>query len=346
MILFDDPQGKEEVFSQRNRDKDKEQFDTEIAFLGGPMASLDLIMIGTIVHYDCLIEYASTRQGWKTLAVDAIQDEEKRVTYWPEVYAYHTDDLTPWEIENWERRGTKGYFIRDCMFGTVFKDNEPYIISKHDQNPSAFNQEFRHLPMKLESMPLRSALWKYFDLSEEFVFGNEQNKTQGMKYRIATLDLSKGKKKSDWQALACVGWLNNNYYLLDGSLTKVDLVSEDNNNTLIGVIIEKLKMYKIQLLAIEDNGGLFLFVPRMLEAVKNAGLSCRVVGFTSKTNKIDRITNELGVVIQQGLFHVRRDYKKVYPEFMKQFDTLPMGANDDAPDVTNMAVQGIQNMRG
>ena len=56
-------------------------------------------------------------------------------------------------------------------------------------------------------MPLRSELWKGFIFADEVVLK--------MEYRIGALDLSMGKNRGDYQAIAVVGELQNNYWLIE-----------------------------------------------------------------------------------------------------------------------------------
>ena len=71
-IIYDDPQGNKEKESINLQEKDNENFDTEIRNLGGPGQSLDIILIGTMISFGCLIEYVANKPGWEKIEVDAV----------------------------------------------------------------------------------------------------------------------------------------------------------------------------------------------------------------------------------------------------------------------------------
>lgn len=350
VIIYDDPQGKPERESQALRDKDKSNFDMEIRYLGGPRSTLDIILIGNMIHFDCLIEYVSKKPGWQVIEIDAVRSEDRKQTYWDAVYCYETTMLTKWEVDNWNKHGQdilvkddKGIDhncmeIRQPFYGTIFRGDEPYIIGLHDENPGSFDQEYRHRPLEAESMPLRKDLWKYYPWTQEIV--------GKFPYRIGALDLSMGKKGSDFQAIVILGATKENYYLIDASLTRINVAgNEKNEGTLVGLILSFIEAYGLRTFIVEDNGAQALFINSLKREIIENGLICAIRPFRSIGNKEERISGFLGLIVQRGSFYVRDDYQKVYGEFLRQFEQFPKGAHDDAPDVTNMAIMGLQRLK-
>ena len=110
-----------------------------------------------------------------------------------------------------------------------------------------------------------------------------------------------------------------------------------------------IRLYRLDAFGVESNGSQGLFMTALQRGLKSentdAPISCKLVYRESRGDKIQRIKSNLAIVLQSGNFLIRRDYEKVYPQFMDQFEYFPKGAHDDAPDVTNMAIMAIQKMR-
>jgi len=349
MVIYDDPQGKKEKESPSLRKKDAENLDTEIRYLAGPGESLDIILVGTMIAYDCLIDHASRKPGWDMVEVDGVKSEEEKQTYWDAVYCYSIDQLEPWELKNWELRGVdkviiddgKQYntkYIRTPFYGTIYKEGEPHIVGMYDESPSAFNQEIRHMPIQLGQMPLRKELWQYYDYHNDLI--------PKMDIRVGALDLAMGSVRGDYQGIAILGAKKQDIFLMDASLTKFDMTaSTENEVSLCRLCTLFIQMYDLNVFIIETNGTQGLFLNSLKAYMKNAGIRCKLVGRPSKGNKIERITGTLGMLIQDGRFLIRRDWQKQYPEFMRQFEFFPKLDHDDAPDVTNMGCMAIVTRR-
>lgn len=346
-IIYDDPQGKHESESQALRDKDKATFDTEIRYLGGPQASLDIILIGTMIHFDCLIEYVSQKPGWEKIEVSAVESAEQKKTFWDAVYCYDTSQLQQWEIDNWGMRGqdkpvvlesgeiVNCKSIRQPFYGTIYKEGKPWIVGLHDENPESFNQEMLHLPIQLEGMPLRRELWRYYPFTVELI--------RKLPLRLGALDPSMGK--GDYQAISVVGKDAKNYYLLDGSLTRFDLSrGSQNENSLIERVILMIQAYDLKTFMVEDNGAQGLFINSLNSELSRRGIFCALRPHRSTGKKEERITGILGLITQRGSMYIREDWEQVYPVFMRQWEQFPKGSHDDAPDATTMALIGLQKM--
>lgn len=339
VIIYDDPQGKKEAESASRRQKDKDNFDTEINYLGGVGQSLDIFLIGTMISFDCLIEYVGRKPGWNYHEYDGVMDESNKQTYWPIRYCYDVHCLTPLEIENYHRRGTVGFEnIRIPFYGILYDEQDnPKIVGMYDENPDGFNQEIRGIVMEKGSMPLRKELWQYYPFTMEFV--------KKLPFRIGALDLSMGKSNGDYQAISVLGADKSNYYLLDASLTRIDLLRGDNDESLAKLCLAFIKQYNLHTFIIEDNGAQGLFINTLNRLITTNHINCRIRGYRSKENKIERISNNLGLIMQRGSLYLRQDWQRVYPDFMRQFEHFPKGEHDDAPDVTDIALLGIQKVR-
>jgi predicted phage terminase large subunit-like protein len=339
LIIIDDPEKDSDLDSPTTRGKNKRYFDSVVRFLGGPNQSLDILAIDTLKHFDSLIQYIFEKPGWDAKKYSAVVDNEKKQVLWPEVYCYDVDCLDKDAKKNWNRRGQDEHKITEPFYGRYFnKADKVEIIGIAEGQSESFAQEFLSQPVQLSAMPLRSELWKGFIYTDEVV--------GKMEYRLGALDLSMGKNMGDYQAIAAVGELQKNYYLLDAALSKIDLVkSTKNEESLAGLCVSFIKRYRLSLFVIEDNGSQGLFINSIARLIDAENIPCRLRTITSKHDKIERISTVLGLIMQRGSFYIRQDWREVYPQFMRQFEHFPKGDHDDAPDVTNMAIMGIQKMR-
>lgn len=353
LVIIDDPEKDVEVESSRAREQSQRKFESVIKYLGDASKPMDVIMIDTVKHPDALIKYASTKQGWDSKSYSAVETDENgvRSAMWKSVYCLDVANMIPWEIRNWDKKGSKGYErIRQPFYGKYFEnetDSEPLFVGLGEGTPteqSMFRQEMLNEPYLAEQMPLRKEFWTYFDYTDETVIE--------CGYRIMGIDLSAGKtKKSDFQAISVIGKLGKDYLLLDGLLRKLNLVSQKTadlaQNTLAGVICDAIVKYRVNAVYIEDNGmqGLFMAaIAKMVKKYRAAGkidFPCQIIPKTSKGNKETRILYNLGMLLQDGRFKLRSDYQRVYYDFVKQFDIFTLSGkaeNDDAPDSCNIAV--------
>ena len=341
LVILDDMQKDSDVESPTKREKDKKWFDTVIKYLGGIGQSYDIVAIDTLKHYDALIYNIYNKQGWERYKWSAVISEREGKVLWDSVYVYHVDDLTDNEKENWAKRVEMG--TKTPLYGKWYakaEDSEPTIVGLGEggnEEVTSFNQEFLSIVASDDEMPLRKSLWQFFDYSESTI--------DQVPIRIGALDLAMGRSKTgDYQAIAVVGNLGSDYFLLDASLTRFDLVKDqDIEKSLAGLCVLFIKNYRLKYFVVEDNGtqGLFLNTLRKLD--KQEDVSCKIVGRQSKTNKEERIKGNLGLIMQRGSFYIRRDFQNCYGDFMRQFDHFPKGAHDDAPDVSNMAIMAIQS---
>jgi hypothetical protein len=262
------------------------------------------------------------------------------------------DDLTEKERKNWKNRGKKGTKIRQPFYGIYFDENDtkvPRIIGLAEgsvQSQKMFRQEMLNEPHQIDLMPLRKELWKFYDYSPQIL--------RSFQKRIMGVDLSGGgTKKSDWQALAVFGRFRDQsdatikYCLLDGSLTRLNLVSAKtataNQDSLARRIGEFCLRYHVDILFIETNGMQGLFLNALTAVLKNMGVKTWIVTRVSTGKKESRIVSTFGIIVQGGKFLVRSDWlhQDGYREFCYQIDSWTSdgsSVHDDAPDSCNIAI--------
>jgi predicted phage terminase large subunit-like protein len=349
MILIDDPEKDSDVESATSREKIKKYFNSTVSFLKGAGRSCDIILVDTLKHYDSLIFHISQKPDWNSKRYSAVVSEENKTVLWPDVFCYDVSQLSIWEIENYEKRGTTGYeLIREPFYG-VLKNNDgtPKITGlAHDpEKAESFTQEYLSMPGTQEEHSMRRSLWKYFDVNKSGLGEFLSSKT----VTVGALDISVSKTNtSDYQGISIVSFdrYTQRYYLLDGFLKRTNLISEQGQESLSGLIVDLIRKYKLDYFYIEANNSQILFKTTLQKQLQKQGVICQIIGIHSKENKVERIRNVFGLICQAGLFYVRSDLEND-PEgqkFMRQIEYFPKADHDDAPDTVNMAIDQIKKV--
>lgn len=344
MIIVDDPEKDSELQSPAMRDKTKRIFSNAIRYLSGTYAC-DIILIDTLRHFDSLVWTTYNTPGWQGYRYSAVKSHDDKKVLWDSRYVYSVNELDEYSIRNHQHYGQPGFEdVKQPFYGTYTPvgETEPSIVGLYDESPASFDQEYLSQPASIESMPLRRELWQYYTYNELML--------DEFSYRVAALDLSMGvSNTSDFQAIAVTGYNRSNlsHYLLDASLTKIDLANKDNTeNNLARLCVLFIKLYKLHCFYVETNASQGLFKNSIAEIMRQEGITyCRLVGKPSKGDKDQRIALNLGVEMQSGRVFIRDDWAKVYNDFMKQVEYFP-NTKKDAPDAFNMAIMQIRRMAG
>jgi len=348
VVLLDDMQKDEDVERATVRDRHKYWFDNVIMNLAGHTQACDIIIVDTVKHYDALIMHVGHKTEFKTLEYPAIMDDKP---LWDSKFVMHVDQMTKFEKDNWNKRNTKGFeTIRTPYYGQLISDDESKtIIGKAEgENSLSFTQEYLLKPLQQDAMPLRSELWNYFKFDEElkeiYYKGNVIPLSQTKV--ILGLDPSTGVRGSDYQAICVIAKHNLNYYLLQGYLKRLNLVDGGRGQDSLSFLLSKL-CFKFNAIGIvvENNGMQGLFLQSLNSMFKKHNVNSKILTKRNKTNKIERITGGLGIIMQSGKFIIRDDWQHVYRDFMYQFDYFPSYSHDDAPDVCNTVIDVIKKLR-
>lgn len=332
------------VASSNERENNKIWFDGVIKYIGNADQPVSIIAIDTNKHPDSLINYVAKKPEFNTKQYSAVVSDENQEVLWSDVYCYHVDQLSDWEKQNYHRRKEQGFEkIRIPFYGSWYKserDNEPTITGLAEGSSverQMFLQEMLNQSVVKDQMPLRKELWHYYDFSPELL--------KTMRYRFGALDLSEGSgNKNDYQAIAAVGYAKRKFYLLDGSLTRIDLSRQSNeDDSLAKLVVQFMARYKLHVFILESNANQGLFARAIRNQMKEKKVFCRLILRKSAGNKFDRISQCFGVVMGDGNFLIRRDWHKIHREVGMQIDEFSkLATYDDAPDATDMAVRALQ----
>lgn len=337
LIVLDDIENDENVNTPEQRKKLKNWFDKAVSKAGDTYT--DIMYIGTILHYDSLLNNVLQNPRYKTRKYRAVISEAVNSKLWDEWESIYTNLFN----ENHEEDARTFYEAHeeDMLLGTevLWEEKLSYydlMEIKVSEGTASFNSELQNDPIDPESATFNPEWFDYYEpelmdfSSPEFVF-------------VAANDPSLGKnKKSDTSSIInlALSTKTGYMYVVDASVErrKPDVIIDD-----VFEMNRRLKRdYKKGFYKFGVEVVQFQYFFKEVMAAKSAeeGEYIPIEEIQSTVNKILRIES-LQPVIKNKYLKFNREHKTL----LKQLQEFPMGKNDDAPDGLQMAVQLAQTVK-
>ena len=337
LIVLDDIENDENVNTPEQRRKLKNWFDKAVSKAGDTYT--DIMYIGTILHYDSLLNNVLQNPRYKTKKYRAVISEATNTKLWDEWEGIYTNLFN----ENHEEDARTFYEAHEeeMLLGVevLWEEKLSYydlMEIKVSEGTASFNSELQNDPIDPESATFNPEWFDYYEpelvdfSSPEFVF-------------VAANDPSLGKnKKSDTSSIInlALSTKTGYMYVADASVEKrkpdviIDDVFEMNRRLKRDY---KKGFYKFGVEVVQ-----FQYFFKEVMAAKSAeeGEYIPIEEIQSTVNKVLRIES-LQPVIKNKYLKFNREHKTL----LKQLQEFPMGKNDDAPDGLQMAVQLAQTVK-
>lgn len=337
LIVLDDIENDENVNTPEQRRKLKNWFDKAVSKAGDTYT--DIMYIGTILHYDSLLNNVLQNPRYKTKKYRAVISEAANTKLWDEWESIYTNLFN----ENHEEDAKTFYEAheKEMLLGAevLWEEKLSYydlMEIKVSEGVASFNSELQNDPIDPESATFNPEWFDYYEpelmdfSSPEFVF-------------VAANDPSLGKnKKSDTSSIInlALSTKTGYMYVADASVEKrkpdviIDDVFEMNRRLKRDY---KKGFYKFGVEVVQ-----FQYFFKEVMAAKSAeeGEYIPIEEIQSTVNKVLRIES-LQPVIKNKYLKFNREHKTL----LKQLQEFPMGKNDDAPDGLQMAVQLAQSIK-
>ena len=324
LIVLDDIENDENVNTPEQRRKLKNWFDKAVSEAGDTYT--DIMYIGTILHYDSLLNNVLQNPRYKTKKYRAVISEAVNTKLWDEWESIYTNLFN----ENHEEDARTFYEAHEeeMLLGAevLWEEKLSYydlMEIKVSEGTASFNSELQNDPIDPESATFNSEWFDYYEpelmdfSSPEFVF-------------VGANDPSLGKnKKSDTSSIInlALSTKTGYMYVVDASVEKrkPDVIIED-----VFEMNRRLKrdckkgFYKFGVEVVQ-----FQYFFKEVMATKSAeeGEYIPIEEIQSTVNKVLRIES-LQPVIKNKYLKFNREHKTL----LKQLQEFPMGKNDDAPD--------------
>ena len=338
LIVLDDIENDENVNTPEQRRKLKNWFEKAVSKAGDTYT--DIMYIGTILHYDSLLNNVLQNPRYKAKKYRAVISEAVNTKLWDEWESIYTNLFD----EDHEAHARKFYeeHEADMLLGTevLWEEKLSYydlMEVKISEGEASFNSELQNDPIDPDNATFNPEWFDYYEpelmdfTSPEFIF-------------VGANDPSLGKnKKSDTSSIInlAVSLKSGYMYVVDASVEKrkPDVIIED-----VFEMNRRLKRdYKKGFFKFGVETVQFQYYFKEVMAKKSAeeGEYLPIEEIQSSVNKVLRIES-LQPLIKNKYIKFNREHKAL----LKQLQEFPMGKNDDAPDGLQMAVQTAQNVKG
>lgn len=337
LIVLDDIENDENVNTPEQRRKLKSWFEKAVSKAGDTYT--DIMYIGTVLHYDSLLNNVLHNPRYhakKYRAVISWATNQKLWDIWESIYINlfnenHEVDAQAFFEEHRE----------EMLEGTevLWEDKLSYydlIEMKVTEGEASFNSELQNDPVDPDNATFNEEWNDYYEpelmdwKSPEFIF-------------IGSNDPSLGKnKKSDTSAIINLALsIKTGYmYVVDASIEKrkPDVIIED-----IFQMSQRLKrdyakgFYKF---GVETVQFQYYFKEVMAHRSVEEGEYLPIEEIQSSANKKLRIESLQPIIKNKYL-----KFSKEHKALLKQLREFPMGRNDDGPDALQMAVQLAQSVK-
>ena len=343
LIVGDDLEELESVFSSDQRKKTQDWFERTLLKAGA--ARTNVVVVGTILHYDSLLarlvqpsSYAGQgeRGGWDCHLYRAVERHSDHPELWDEWEAIR-NGLKPYQEESGAQAAES--FFKDNMEamlkGTkvLWPESEDYLrlmTIRADEGRASFQSEKQNDPLDSEECMFREENFRYWD--DEYTDVDELINAVGSngKFFVAC-DPSMGKRpgRGDYTAIVTIlkDAKTNIMYVIDADLKRC------KPDQMIESVVQLVQMYRIAKFGFESNQFQEVLADQVERRVREAGKLMRIERLKTTTNKQSRIEG-LEPLIRQGRLRFCRRHQMLLDQ-LRQF---PLGAHDDGPDALEMAV--------
>ncbi len=337
LIVLDDIENDENVNTPEQRRKLKSWFEKAVSKAGDTYT--DIMYIGTVLHYDSLLNNVLQNPRYHAKKYRAVISWAVNQGLWDEWESIYTNLFN----ENHEDDARAFYEAnQEAMLEGVevlWEDKLPYydlIEIKVTEGEASFNSELQNDPIDPDNATFNTEWFDYYEpelmdwKSPEYIF-------------IGTNDPSLGKnKRSDTSSITNLALsIKTGYmYVADSSIEKrkPDIIIQD-----VFEMSKRLKrdygkgFYKF---GVETVQFQYYFKEVMAQKLAEEGEYIPIEEIQSTVNKVLRIES-LQPVIKNKYLKFNREHKTL----LKQLEEFPMGKNDDGPDGLQMAVQLAQSIK-
>ena len=321
LFILDDLESKSNTNTPELRAKNKDWFREEM------LPALDVngmaIYMGTIVHYDSLLNYViKDRRDFQNRLFPAVLEWSEREDLWDEWRKIYREDST----DAMERSDAFFEAHRDEMLrGTkvLWESRHSYLSlmkMREENGTKSFSQEYLNNPIDEESQIFRE---------DEMTFYTLEDLPHDLKYYIG-VDFASGKERGDYSSITVVGKSENGvYYVIESWNERV------HPDELLKKTVDMTLHYQPEKIAVEAVQAQEWFADKVGQELSMRGYpaTTRLHKVKHRTRKVLRIEAMLPDV-QNGRIRFHKN-QRLLVEMLTMF---PNHNHDDAPDSLEMAI--------
>ena len=314
-VSLDDIENDENVESPAQRDKGENWIDSAVLKLGRADNTLDVVLVGTILHFDSILARKANKPGWRVRRFEAIMDWPSDMDRWSqfaELIQNSNDDEFVEALAFYEANRA----VMDEGARVMWPEMQPLVqlMTEWAEDPDAFMRERQNEPIA------KNALFREFTFSV-------QVRREWITFGAIDPSLGKSAKGRDPSAIL-VGALSpgdNILHVIEASIRK-RLPDTIIDHTISMQIEHRCQLWFVEAVQFQE----FLRTEIMHKAAR-VGVALPTVPIVPIADKQLRI-ERLQPPVASGLIRFAA-HQKVLLDQLRQF---PNGAHDDGPDCLEM----------
>ena len=314
LVVADDLENDENVVSPQQRDKLERWFNKTVLNLGPPDGSMDVIVIGTVLHYDSVLSRILKNPLWQTKVFRSVIEWPDRMDLWEKWEEILLNDGDVAAEEFYRQR--KKEMERGAVVSWPSARPLPMLMEKRARDGHAtFDSEQQNDPISSEDA-LFSKITFWVSRLPYWVF-----------YGACDPSLGKAGQSRDPSAIL-VGGFDRKTGILDVVLAAIAKRVPDK---IIEDIIAYQKEYKCLVWGIESVQFQEFFRTELVKRSAQRGIPVPARGLIPHADKVLRIES-LQPHVANGLIRLHPSQKVLF----EQLRHFPKADHDDGPDALQM----------
>lgn len=306
LAILDDLENDTNVRSKDQRDKLEAWLDSAVMNLGDATHSMDTLYIGTILHYDSVLNRKLSLAFWNPKKFKSIVEYPHRMDLWDSFSSLYLNNPTLAD-EFYKKHAKAMEKGAKLLWGEALSLKK--LMELRAQNPRAFAKEQQNEP-NAETQTFKPENFRFYE-----------RLPKKLDFITLFLDPAHARKNSDFTAFVVLGIFEGKVYVLEavGGIFKTKEIARK--------FINFYEKYNPNKAALEANFGGDFLKDYIKKEAQSKGINIHIKGVTNTENKEERI-ERLEIPIEEGeiLFH------KSQTLLLEQLEQFPEGKNDDLPD--------------
>ena len=314
LAVLDDIENDEQVRNPEQRDKLETWLKKAVLALGGAGQKFDVIYIGTILHYDSVLNRTLNNPFWHATKFKAMLEWPDRMDLWDRWEELYRNDGK--EVAQAFYLANKDEMERGAVTSWAARGVLALMKIRARDGHATFDSEYQNDPVAGEAAPFANSLNFWVNRDSDWIF-----------YGACDPSLGKAGNSRDPSAL-CIGGYNRRTGVLD---VVEALVKKRLPDKIISDIIELQRRYRCVLWGIETVQFQEFLKTELVKRGAAAGIPIPARGIKPSADKLLRIES-LQPYMQNGQIRLHASQSTL----IDQFRHFPMADHDDGPDAVHM----------
>lgn len=314
LVTLDDIENDENVRKKEQRDKTEAWLKKAVMKLGPPDGSMDVFYIGTILHYDSVLNRTLKSPVWHSRIFKAIMQWPDRMDMWDkweEILLNQGEDVAD---EYYQQN--KSLMDQGCVLSWPKTRPLLRLMKERADDHHAFDCEYQNDPTNDDNAPFKVINF-WVQPCRKWVF-----------YGAVDPSLGKNNKARDPSAIL-VGGLDREHGILDVVEAKIARRVPDK---IISDVIELQREYAVQVWSVETVQFQEFMKTELVKRSAAMGIPVPARGVTPGTTDKELRIESIQPHVANGLIRIHRNQTVLF----EQLRHWPEADHDDGPDALQM----------